>query len=132
MTEWHKALYTFWSGFYCEGRVIAAYVSGEVPDSAVFPYITFEVKAGACFGVGLLTAIVWCKQESGESVHAQRAAILDSIAEAIPASGARLAHPGGMALLHRNTADFISYYDDPTDPTVKGGRVSYQIQYFNV
>ncbi len=131
MTELHKALYGFWSQFQDENQPIKAYLNGLVPRSATFPYITFEVVEGAFFGFSVLTAICWCKKENGQDANAQRARILDAIALALPEGGTRVSFSGGMVVLQRNEAGFLSYYDDPQDSTVLGGRVSYQIQYFN-
>lgn len=131
MTNLHKALYGFWSSFRYNGAQIAAYLSGHVPDGAAFPYITFEVVFGEFDSANVLTAHVWCKAESGVNVNAQCAAILDEIAESIPnGSGTRLIYPGGMAMLFRNSAGFLSYTDDPEDPDIIGGRISYEIHFY--
>ena len=79
----------------------------------------------------VLTAIVWCRAVSGLNVNAQRAAILDSIAAAIPEEGTLVRLPGGMLALYRNSAGFQSYYDDPEDAAVIGGRTSYEIAFYH-
>lgn len=130
MRALHQALYTFWSGFHHGSTSIPAYLTGHVPDDAAFPYITFEVVEGGFGGATLLTAIVWCKDGSGASVNAQRAAILDEIRAAIPESGRVLRFTGGACVLYPNDANFLSYYDDPEDKTVLGGRVSVEAHYY--
>ena len=127
MTGLHTALQTFWSQF-AYGTAIPAYPSDNVPDTAVYPYITYEVTQGAYFGATVLTAFVWVKKTGAWA--AKRAAILDAIAEAIPEEGAKISFAGGNARLRRNDAGFMSYYDDPADASIAGGRVSYEITYY--
>lgn len=132
MTDVHKALTAFWGSFSFGGEAIPAYLSGHVPDGAAFPYITFEVADGSAMSRSVLTAIVWCRAVSGLNVNAQRAAILDSIAAAIPEEGTLVRLPGGgMLALYRNSAGFQSYYDDPEDASVIGGRTSYEIAFYH-
>lgn len=131
MTDVHKALTAFWGSFSFGGEAIPAYLSGHVPDGAAFPYITYEVADGSAMSRSVLTAIVWCRAVSGLNVNAQRAAILDSIAAAIPEGGTLVRLPGGMLALYRNSAGFQSYYDDPEDAAVIGGRTSYEIAFYH-
>ena len=35
-----------------------------------------------------------------------------------------------MAMLYRNSANFQSYLDDPDDKDIVGGRISYEIYFF--
>lgn len=132
MTGVHKALYRFWSGFSLDGASLSAYLSGHVPDGAALPYITFDVADGDSFAASILTAIVWLKAESGVNVNAQRAQVLDQIARAIPAEGVLLQYSGGTIRLDRNPANFQSYYDDPEDASVIGGRTSYEVRFYHV
>jgi len=131
MTGLHTALQTFWSQF-TYGAAIPAYPSDNVPDTAVYPYITYEVVEGAMLGAGFLTAFVWVQKTSGVDAQAVRAAILDLIAAAIPDEGITLTLTGGHGsiALYRNDAGFMSYYDDPTDTSVLGGRVSVEAHYY--
>lgn len=122
MTDVHQALYRFWSSF-----GVPAYLSGHVPDGASVPYITFEVGDGEPFSSTFLVAIVWAAD------NATRAALLDKIAEAIGADGTTIAlDGGGMLALYRNAGGFMSYYDDPEDKTILGGRVSYQVNFYHL
>lgn len=133
MTDVHKALYAFWSSFAYEQRSIPAYLTGKVPKEETFPYITFDVKDGAFASSAVLTAFVWVKAVPGVNANAVRAAILDSVASAIPEGGLRIRTlEGTLIYLHRNSADFLSYYDDPEDDTVIGGRISYEVKYYHI
>ena len=132
MTAIHTALQTFWGGFSYSAAAIPAYETGNVPDGAVLPYITYEVASGAMLGAGFLTAFVWVKNVSGADSQVKRAAILDLIAAAIPDEGITLTLTGGHGsiALYRNDAGFLSYYDDPTDMSVLGGRISVEAYYY--
>ena len=131
MTGLHSALHAFWGGF-SYGTAIKAYEQGNVPSTATYPYITYEVAAGAMLGAGFLTAFVWVKKTSGTDAQAERAAILDLIAAAIPDEGITLtlANGHGSIALYRNDAGFMSYYDDPTDTSILGGRISLEAHYY--
>lgn len=127
MKAFHQALYAFWSQF-----GVPAYLFGHVPDGAEFPYITFDASVGDFSGSDVLTAFCWHKARSGANVNAERAALLDAIADAIPVGGTLIAFQGGAAKIYRNSAGFQSYYDDPEDKSVVGGRISYEVHYYNV
>ena len=131
MTGLHAALQAFWGGF-TYGTAIKAYEQGNVPSAATYPYITYEAVDGAMLGAGFLTAFVWVQKTSGTDAQAVRAAILDLIAAAIPDEGITLtlANGHGSIALYRNDAGFMSYYDDPTDTSVLGGRVSVEAHYY--
>lgn len=132
MTDLHRALFAFWHEHFTteDGKPIPAYLTGHVPDEAAFPYITFEVVQGAAFGMSVLVATVWLRAESGANVNARRAHILDQVADAIPHGGCTLRVGKGCARLYRNDAGFLSYVTDADDPSVVGGRISYQINYY--
>lgn len=131
MTEFHQALYAFWSQFLYNNVSIPAYLSGKVPNNATFPYITFDVAHGDGFSSSVLTAFIWIKAGSGINANAIRASILDDIERAIPITQTRIDYDGGFAYLSRNDTDFITYYDDPEDASVIGGRVSYIVRFYN-
>ena len=130
MTGFHKALYTFWSGFSSNGKSIPAYLSGHVPPKTPFPYITFEVVEGAPFGSTVLTAYGWFKAISGYNVNSHAAAFADAVKAAIPPQGKRIKVGSGMVMLFPNDAGFISYQTDQTDKDVVGARVSYEIHFY--
>ena len=130
MTGFHKALYTFWSGFSSSGKSIPAYLSGHVPSKTTFPYITFEVVEGAPFGRTVLTAYGWFRAVSGYNVNSHAAAFADAVKAAIPPQGKRIKAGSGMVMLFPNDAGFISYQTDQTDKDVVAARISYEIHYY--
>lgn len=130
MTALHQALYAFWSQFLYGNTPIPAYLSGKVPNNATFPYITFEVQKGDIFSASVLTAFIWVKAGSGINANAIRASIMDDIARAIPMQGTRMNFNGGYVTIFRNPSTFMSYYDDPEDSTVIGGRISYEVHFY--
>lgn len=130
MTEVHQALYGFWSQFAYNNNPIPAYLSGKVPDNAVFPYITFNVQEGDIFSATFLTAQVWVKAGSGINANAVRATIMDDIRRAIPMQGTRIDHDGGYMTIFRNASTFMSYEDDQEDASVIGGRISYEVHFY--
>lgn len=130
MTEFHKALMTFWQQF-----GIPVFLSGCVDDQTAFPYFTVNITDGNLLGSTILTATSWHRREDTESwtgVMTERLDLMDSVKAAIPAGGRFLTFAGGFAILRRNDADFISYIVDETDPAVIGGRVSYEVQFFHL
>ena len=132
MTGLHTALQTFWSQF-TYGTARPAYPSDNVPDTAVYPYITYEVVEGAYWGSTFLTAFVWVKKTSGVDWQVQRAAILDLIKAQFPVEGVKsLSFSDGNLTLRRNPVNFLSYYDDPNDASVAGGRISYEVGYYTL
>lgn len=125
MHDLQQALAAFW------GQFAPAYLAGQVPDGARFPYITFDAVRPDALGAAPLAAILWCRRGSGVDAQAQRAQILDRIAAAIPVEGNRLAVGNGFVLLERNGSQFQSIYNDPEDRGVIGGRTAYILRYFN-
>lgn len=141
-----QALYQFWSQFSYDGVPIPVYKQGYVPQdekgnvTASFPYITYSANLGDFNRETVLTAFVWCRQTEGLNVNAQRAAILDQIAQQIPPQVGRLWRlaNGGAMWLSRNV-EFLSDYTPPTtennatsveaEPII-GGRISYILRTF--
>ena len=130
----HRSLFAFWGNIEFGGTKIPVYLSGHVPPNTAFPYITFEVSSAESMSFNVLTAFDWHKAESGKNVNAERASMMDEIAKMIPAEGVLLELPGehGYIELLRNDADFQTYYDDPEDETVVGGRTSYIVRYYTL
>ena len=130
MTGVNRALYAFWAGF-----GLPAFLPGNVPDGAVLPWLTFEVVQGSGMSAAVLTATAWYKHapQSDPITDGQtpRAALLDAVAQAIPAAGLRLDVPGeGFLLLDRNDGAWQTYVVDDDDPTIIGGRVSYIVRFY--
>lgn len=130
MTSLHQALFSFWSQFSHEGKAIPAYYAGMVPDGADFPYITFTVSSGDAFTKDISTAFVWFRRVDGKNPIPLCAAVMDSVAKAIPAEGVLIRLDDGLAALYRNEADWLTYMQDAEDPDVWGGRISYEINYY--
>ena len=129
MTEFHKALMAFWQSF-----GLPVYISGCVDAQADFPYITIEVTQGSLFGQTILTAHSWHRRgrtDAWTPAMTERLQIMDAVAAAIPAGGRILRYNGGYAILNRNDANFITHVVDGDDPDVIGGRVSYEVRFFN-
>ena len=140
VTSIHMALLSFWNSFSWEGHPVPAFPAGRVPKSQQYPYITYDTQLGAFGSIGNPVAYVWCQMPNDGSYNAQaqRAQIMDAVAEAIPEGGKLLSFPGGAVWLKRNDANFMSYYDpkeedgieSPTGEPVIGGRISLFAQYF--
>lgn len=139
---YNQALYEFWSSFLHEGQYIPAHISGHVPSDKEnqFPYWTYEVKQGAYGSTAIATAIVWFQQSmepTQPSAWSHINTIMGMVQNAIPEGGRWLTFVGGAVLLRRNDANFISSYDpeqedgdNVTAAPIRGGRVSYTIQFF--
>lgn len=130
MTEFHKALMTFWQQF-----GVPVFLAGCVDDQTAFPYITVNIVDGDLLGDTILTATSWHRRNPANSwtvAMTERLNIMDAVQSAIPVGGRFLTFPGGYAILRRNVANFISYVVDDVDPNVIGGRVSYEVQYFHI
>ena len=125
MTALQQMLDSFWNGFTISDEHIAAYEQTVVPDDAALPYITYSVTAGAYNVETIETALIWIRRESGIDAEAMRAAVFDQVSMAIPEEGYVLEQDGNYLILSRNPSDFLSCYNDPTDASVLGGRVSY-------
>lgn len=130
MTEFHKALMTFWQQF-----GLTVFLAGCVDDQTEFPYITVNISDGNLMGATILTANSWHRRNPADSwtvAMTERLNIMDAVKAAIPASGLFLKYPGGYAIINRNDENFIEYVVDENDPAVIGGRVSYEVRFFHV
>ncbi len=127
ISDVHKALQTFWSQFEWDGNLIPAYASGEVPNGAQLPYITYQV-AYCNFGEAtILSMMFWCNLTKHGNIC--RAEMLDAIASAI-GHKRTIPIPGGSIRLYPATP-YQSYYDDPTERDVIGGRTSLQAHFYS-
>lgn len=84
---------------------------------------------GEAFTTGVLYAFDWHKAQSGVNVNAQRAALMDKIASAIPVEGRKIALEDGYIVISRDNS-FQAYYDDPDDKSIVGGRTAYLLRYY--
>lgn len=129
MKNVHIALMDFWEQF-----SLPVFLSGHVPEDQPFPYFTIEIGQADAFSDSVLTAFDWHKipnpETSNANIMRERAELMDRIAAAIPPQGVKIPLPDGYLVLSRNPADFQTYYDDPEDASVLGGRTSYEIRYY--
>ena len=123
MTELAAALYDFWSGF-----GIPAYLQDNVPDDAVLPYITYELVRGDAMSATVLVAHNWHQKAAGG--NAARHEVMDAIARAIPSQGRVVSVGSGSIALYRNDANFQTDVADEEDPSVIGGRTSYEVHFY--
>lgn len=127
MTELNRALYQLWSSF-----GLPAYLSGNVPDGAELPWITFDVIQGEPMSAAFLTVGCWFRHAPPVDGQTARAALLDRISDAIPTSGLKIPlEGGGFVMLYRNAGSWQNYIVDEDDKTVIGGLVSCEIHYYN-
>lgn len=127
MTDFHTALLDFWEQF-----GVPAYVASGVDDEAAFPYLVIDIVKPAAFGTTVLTAISWHRDSTIGAAMAERAALLEQIATALPEDGVRIRFDGGYMILRRNTANFQSYMADETDLSIIAGRTSYELTYYGM
>lgn len=123
MTVFNKSLASFWKSFGLE-----AYLSGNVPDTARFPYITFECVACPPFGTTIITANAWFRVAPGYDLNEDRTALADAIRDAIVPEGIRLPADDGFVLLYPDTM-FLSYNDTSDEDGVKGLRIACQAHF---
>lgn len=129
MTELHKALMGFWQQF-----GVPVFVAGAVDDQTPFPYITIDIGDGGVGSSTVMQATTWHRRKAEESMTVpmlERLTLLDNITRAFPPDGRFLVYEGGYAALYRNDANFISYVVDQADDDVIGGRVAYEIHFYN-
>ena len=60
-----------------------------------------------------------------------RTEMMDKIETAFPVGGLMLAVDDGYIILYRNNSNFLSDWQDPTDLSVLGVRVSYIVQHYH-
>lgn len=128
MMAFHEALMRFWQQF-----GLPVFVEGNVDDGTSFPYVTIRIAEGPLMGSVNLIATSWHKKKTGESMTVamtERGEFLDAAAAAIPEEGAMIRYGGGYAILDRPPSDFLTYAVDEEDPTIIGGRVSYEVRFF--
>lgn len=112
----------FWSSVWWKSYNV--YLSGEVPDTAKLPYLTYEYNVPSSFGGTVLTAIYWTDNLN------DRIGFMDAARHAIPTEGVRIQTADGLINLFPNESTFLSFYDDPSDPSIKGARVSYEAYFY--
>lgn len=129
--SFNAALVSFLQSISANGRTYPAYLVGQVPQDAAFPYITFDMGKGQAFSQLPLSATLWL-YAPGSSKNKERADFLDAAAAAIPETGRRLEWAGGFCMLYRSSGDFLSLMTDPEDSAVIGGRVGYEVTFYDM
>ena len=117
-----QALYDFWAGF-----TWPAYDEGAVPDSAALPYITYETQTN-CFDDGPMTlsASLWDRSTSWETVEAKAAAIADHLGE----GGVLMPYTNGRLWIHRGNP-FTQRLQEPDDDSLRRIVVSFTAEFFS-
>lgn len=108
---------------------LPVYLSGQLPGSAPFPYITCTMGSAAFGGPVPITATVWFLGRKG---NAQRTEACDRIRALIPEEGVKLRFDGGMAVVHRGSSDFISLVTDATEPRSLGARIRLTVKLYDL
>lgn len=131
MDAFHRALYAFWSNLSVNGETFPVYLQGTVPNTAAFPFITFDVIKPQALEAVPLSATFWQRRVQG-STNALRNAFLDAAACAIPQAGTRIDFEGGYCILRRSSGTFLALLTDNEDPSVTGGRVGYEVYVYDM
>ena len=92
-----------------------AYPENTVPDDAVLPYITYDIKQPDWRGVASYNARVWYRDTSFLGILTK----VDEISDAIGDSGARIVTEGGYIFLFRDNPFFQIQPNDETDEKIK-------------
>ena len=99
-----QALHSFWSQFG------TAYDQNTVPEDAELPYITYEVITDNFGSQTILSASIWDRGTSWESVTN----ILHSIENVLGYGGQTIVYEGGLLWIKRGTP-FSQRMNDPDD-----------------
>lgn len=99
---------------------LPVYFSGQIPESAAFPYITLNGSAPAFGDAAQWTVTAWYRDNRG---HAKRLDMADSLRELFPSQGVRLRFPGGAAMLYPSSGSCVTLVSDTNDPYVLGVRL---------
>jgi hypothetical protein len=102
------ALYSFWSSF-----GIPAYVEGYVPDDAVEPYITYELKKPNWTSLTVTTTRVWYRDTSYIGITGK----VDEIGERI-GEGVLISCGEGFLQLFKDD-EFVQFQPYEADDSVK-------------
>ena len=102
---------------------LPAYLTGQVPDGATFPYLVFRVTDAPFGQPTALEVTGWYR---GESANRHAVAFLDRMASLVSESGTLLTLPHGKALLHRS-AEFRTLV---TDADAIGGHALLEARWY--
>lgn len=120
MTETATALYSFFSGF-----GIPAYLSDNIPDNVVMPYITYDLVDPPPLSREMLNASVWYRDSSVMAVSAKA----DEIKAAI-GTGRSLKTASGSVIL-KSGNPFCQLRNDPNRETKRAYLTMYLISNTN-
>lgn len=105
-----QAIHKFWSSFN-----IPAYDENTVPDGAQMPYITYNVVTNKLGGATLLTASVWYRDSSWESISKK----VDEIATKLAATGYYSDKLTGGRMWMVQGTPFAQRMSDPNDGLIR-------------
>lgn len=105
-------------------------MSGNVPDTAHFPYITFECVQGSPLSQSVIVANAWFRTAPGYDLNDERTALAEEIRKKIVPEGIKVAADEGFMILYPDTA-FLSYNDTSDEDGIKGLRISCQTHYIS-
>lgn len=105
----YQALHSFWSGF-----SLKAYDETSVPDSAVLPYITYEVSGSNFDHTLFQTASLWYRSSTWADIQAKE----QQIAEYIGRGGRNIRYDGGMMWV-RMGSPWMQRMSEPSDDMIR-------------
>ena len=94
-----QALQAFWAGFTYNNASIPAYDNSSVPDTAIFPRLTYEGQSDNFDRPVASTVSIWTRGTS----WAQAEAIKHDIESAISRGGVMVSYDGGALWIKRGT-----------------------------
>lgn len=116
-----QTLNSFWSGF-----ELKAYDETSVPDSAVLPYITYEVAEDDFDHPIAVTASVWYRTTAWTEPIAK----VKEIEQAIGRGGKMLSYDGGAFWIKKATP-WAQHLRDPDDDSVRRIILNLEIEYID-
>ena len=118
-----QTLHQFWSQFKLDKVSVPAYDSSTVPEDATYPRITYEVITDNIGVQNVLTASIWDRSRSWQSVTE----ILHDIEDTIGYGGQTLHCKGGMVWISRGVP-FAQRMAD-TDDSIRRIVVNIEVEF---
>ena len=116
-----RALFSFWSNF-----GIPAYDENSVPDNAKMPYITYEVRGGFFNTTVFLTANIWHRSSSWETISKKAKEIADFITR-----GGRMFMEGSDVMWKRRGDTWNEHMSDPEDPDILRSMLTVEVEFLD-
>lgn len=113
------ALQAFFSSF-----GVTAYPVEDVPDSATFPWLTYELITGSWGEQAALTVNLWYYDENNTTINAKA----QQISAAIGAGGKLVTCDGGAIWIKRGSP-WCQSLRDPNDPKIKRRYINVTAEY---